>query len=74
MGRKISIADLRKIHEEHKIWLSTVGARGRCADLSEAKLSGIKLSQINLSKANMSGADLSSANLWGLILKGTNLK
>jgi hypothetical protein len=26
MGRKISIADLRKIHEEHKIWLNTVGA------------------------------------------------
>ena len=37
MGRKISIADLRKIHEEHKIWLNTIGEEGRCADLSEAK-------------------------------------
>ena len=74
MGQKISVADLRKIHEEHKRWLSTVGAEGRCADLCEAKLSGVKLSQVNLSKANMNSVDLSSANLWGIILKSTNLK
>ncbi len=74
MGKRVGIADLRKIHEEHCTWLKTVGAEGCCANLSGEKLSSTKINEINLSQANLSGADLSCANLWGVKLRGVNLK
>ncbi len=74
MGRKISMAAIREIHEEHERWRITGGGEGRCANLSGEKMSGVKLYEINLSEADLSGVDLSSANMWGLKLRGTNLK
>ena len=74
MGRKITMAALREIRDEHDRWVSTVGSEGRCADLSEVNLSGIKLYNVNLNNANLSGADLSSANLSEVKLKGANLR
>ncbi len=46
MGRKIKIAALREIQEEHYRWVSTGGSEGRCANLSE----------VNLSSADLRGA------------------
>ena len=56
MGRKITMAALREIRDEHDRWVSTVGSEGRCANLSEVNLSGIKLYNVNLNNANLSGA------------------
>jgi uncharacterized protein YjbI with pentapeptide repeats len=74
MGRKISMAALREIQEEHDRWVSTVGSEGRCANLSEVNLSGIKLYNVNLNHVNLSGADLRSANLSEVKLRGANLR
>ncbi len=74
MGRKITMAALREIQEEHARWVSTVGSEGRCANLSEVNLRGIKLYNVNLNNADLSGADLRSANLSEVKLRGANLR
>ena len=74
MGRKISMAALREIQEEHDRWVSTVGSEGRCANLSEVNLRGIKLYNVNLNNADLSGADMRSANLSEVKLRGANLR
>ncbi|WP_241723927.1 pentapeptide repeat-containing protein, partial [Cronobacter sakazakii] len=53
-------AELSKILDEHKVWVTSFGENGSKADLSGADLSG----------ANLSGADLSCANLYGANLYG----
>ena len=58
--------DLKKILDEHLLWLN--GEGGSRADLSGANLSGA-----DLSFANLSGADLSFANLRDADLFGANL-
>ena len=73
--------DLKKILEEHLLWLNGKGGRRanlcdadlRCADLSDANLSGADLSCANLIGADLSGADLSNANLFGTNLSGADL-
>lgn len=68
--------DLKKILEEHLLWLNGKGGRRanlcdadlRCADLSDANLSGA-----DLSGANLSGADLSNANLCDADLCGASI-
>ncbi|CCK11454.1 pentapeptide repeat family protein [Cronobacter sakazakii 680] len=57
-------AELSKILDEHKVWVTSFGENGSKADLSGADLSG----------ANLSGADLSCANLYGANLYGANLR
>ncbi|EAS1863641.1 pentapeptide repeat-containing protein, partial [Salmonella enterica] len=48
-------ADLSKILEEHKVWITSMRESGSRADLRGADLRG----------ANLYGADLCGANLYG---------
>jgi len=59
---------IKKILDEHKLWLETGGKAGARANLSGAylryaNLSGVNLGGAYLRYANLSGADLSDANL-----------
>ena len=68
--------DLKKILDEHLLWLN--GEGGSRADLSGADLFGADLSgadlfDADLSGANLSGADLRDADLFGADLRGANL-
>ena len=55
--------DIKKILEQHKIWLSSGGEEGNQADLSSADLSSANLSNADLSNADLRDADLSGADL-----------
>ncbi|EQB2206479.1 pentapeptide repeat-containing protein [Salmonella enterica subsp. enterica serovar Bareilly] len=76
-------ADLSKILEEHKVWITSMresgsradlrGANLRDADLRDADLRGADLRGANLCGANLCGADLRGANLRGANLRGANL-
>ncbi|EAO6321887.1 pentapeptide repeat-containing protein [Salmonella enterica] len=57
-------ADLSKILEEHKVWITSMRESGSRADLRGANLRG----------ANLRGADLRGANLRGANLRGANLR
>ena len=63
--------DLKKILEEHLLWLN--GKGGRRANLRGADLFGANLCDADLSGANLCGADLSGANLCDADLSGANL-
>ena len=56
-------AELSKILDEHKVWVTSFGANGSKANLYGANLSGANLYGANLSGANLYGADLRGANL-----------
>ncbi|EEC5247804.1 pentapeptide repeat-containing protein [Salmonella enterica subsp. enterica] len=76
-------ADLSKILEEHKVWITSMresgsranlyGANLRGADLRGADLRGANLRGANLYGANLRGADLCDADLRGANLYGANL-
>ncbi|EAU1988815.1 TPA: pentapeptide repeat-containing protein [Salmonella enterica subsp. enterica] len=81
-------ADLSKILEEHKVWITSMresgsranlygadlyGANLRGADLRDADLCGADLYGANLRGANLYGANLYGANLCGANLRGANL-
>ncbi|EHW4069953.1 pentapeptide repeat-containing protein, partial [Salmonella enterica subsp. enterica serovar Concord] len=53
-------ADLSKILEEHKVWITSMRESGSRADLRGADLRGA-----NLCGANLRGANLRDANLCG---------
>ncbi|EDK4031470.1 pentapeptide repeat-containing protein [Salmonella enterica subsp. salamae] len=57
-------ADLSKILEEHKVWITSMHESGSRANLCDADLRG----------ANLCGADLYGANLRGADLRGANLR
>ncbi|ECC9892987.1 pentapeptide repeat-containing protein [Salmonella enterica subsp. enterica] len=61
-------ADLSKILEEHKVWITSMRESG-----SRANLRGADLYGANLRGANLCGADLRGANLCGADLRGANL-
>ncbi|EIR9121950.1 pentapeptide repeat-containing protein [Salmonella enterica] len=61
-------ADLSKILEEHKVWITSMRESGSRADLRGANLCGA-----NLCDANLCGADLCDANLCGANLRDANL-
>lgn len=70
--------ELKKILEEHSIWLSSHGEKGKQAnfedaDLRQANLRDADLRQTNLSGANLRGANLIGANLHLANLMGANL-
>ncbi|WP_410956994.1 pentapeptide repeat-containing protein [Salmonella sp. L42] len=77
-------ADLSKILEEHKVWITSMresgsradlcGADLRGADLRDADLCGADLCGANLLDANLRGADLCGADLCGADLRGANLR
>ncbi|EGH6055122.1 pentapeptide repeat-containing protein [Salmonella enterica] len=76
-------ADLSKILEEHKVWITSIresgsranlcGANLRDADLRDADLCGADLCGANLRGASLCGASLCGANLRGASLCGASL-
>ncbi|HDK7229038.1 TPA: pentapeptide repeat-containing protein [Cronobacter sakazakii] len=58
-------AELSKILDEHKVWVTSFGENGSKANLSDANLSDANLYGANLRGANLSGANLSDADLRG---------
>ncbi|EBR7937173.1 pentapeptide repeat-containing protein [Salmonella enterica subsp. enterica serovar Ibadan] len=67
-------ADLSKILEEHKVWITSMRESGSRADLRGANLRGANLYGADLRGANLCGADLYGANLCGADLRGANLR
>ncbi|EIL9123369.1 pentapeptide repeat-containing protein [Salmonella enterica] len=72
-------ADLSKILEEHKVWITSMRESGSRANLFDANLCGADLRGANLRDANLCGADLRGANLrdanlCGADLRGANLR
>ncbi|EDQ2305064.1 pentapeptide repeat-containing protein [Salmonella enterica] len=72
-------ADLSKILEEHKVWITSIHESGsranlRGADLRDANLRGAYLSDADLRGADLRGAYLSDANLFGADLFGADLR
>ncbi|EBG8575596.1 pentapeptide repeat-containing protein [Salmonella enterica] len=62
-------ADLSKILEEHKVWITSMRESG-----SRANLRGAYLSDANLFGADLRGADLSGADLFGADLRDADLR
>ncbi|ECJ4667030.1 pentapeptide repeat-containing protein [Salmonella enterica subsp. diarizonae] len=67
-------ADLSKILEEHKVWITSMRESGSRADLRGANLRGANLYGANLYGANLRGANLRDANLRDANLYGANLR
>ncbi|EAM5091808.1 pentapeptide repeat-containing protein [Salmonella enterica] len=67
-------ADLSKILEEHKVWITSMRESGSRANLYGANLRGANLRGANLRGANLYGANLRGANLRGADLYGANLR
>ncbi|ECU5006090.1 pentapeptide repeat-containing protein [Salmonella enterica] len=72
-------ADLSKILEEHKVWITSMRESGSradlCdADLCDADLCGADLRDADLCDADLCGADLRGANLCGADLRGADLR
>lgn len=71
-------ADLSKILEEHKVWITSMRESGSRANLCDANLRGADLRDADLRGANLRGAnlrdaDLCGANLCDADLRGANL-
>ncbi|EEB3720791.1 pentapeptide repeat-containing protein [Salmonella enterica subsp. enterica serovar Panama] len=66
-------ADLSKILEEHKVWITSMRESGSRANLYGADLRGANLYGADLRGANLCGADLRGANLCGANLCGADL-
>ncbi|EAP1789469.1 pentapeptide repeat-containing protein [Salmonella enterica] len=67
-------ADLSKILEEHKVWITSMRESGSRADLRGANLYGADLCGTNLCDADLYGDNLCDANLRGADLRGANLR
>ncbi|ECH4079358.1 pentapeptide repeat-containing protein [Salmonella enterica] len=67
-------ADLSKILEEHKVWITSIRESGSRANLCGANLCGANLCGANLCGANLRGASLCGADLFGADLFGANLR
>ncbi|EIM1548818.1 pentapeptide repeat-containing protein [Salmonella enterica] len=66
-------ADLSKILEEHKVWITSMRESGSRAYLRGADLCGAYLRGANLCGADLRGANLRGANLCGADLYGADL-
>ncbi|EKL0869944.1 pentapeptide repeat-containing protein [Salmonella enterica subsp. enterica serovar Mbandaka] len=67
-------ADLSKILEEHKVWITSMRESGSRADLCGADLRGADLCGADLRGADLCGADLRGADLRGADLCGADLR
>ncbi|EKE2620297.1 pentapeptide repeat-containing protein [Salmonella enterica] len=67
-------ADLSKILEEHKVWITSMRESGSRADLRGANLCGANLRDADLCGADLRGADLCGADLRGANLCGADLR
>ncbi|EHO3868171.1 pentapeptide repeat-containing protein [Salmonella enterica] len=66
-------ADLSKILEEHKVWITSIHESGSRANLCDANLCDADLRGADLRDADLRDADLRDANLRGADLCGANL-
>ncbi len=66
-------ADLSKILEEHKVWITSMRESGSRANLCDANLCDANLRGADLRGADLRGADLSGADLSGADLRGADL-
>ncbi|ACF16667.1 Conserved hypothetical protein [Salmonella phage epsilon34] len=66
-------ADLSKILEEHKVWITSMHESGSRAYLRDADLCGADLRDADLRGANLRGADLRDADLRGANLRDADL-
>ncbi|EFS0688459.1 pentapeptide repeat-containing protein [Salmonella enterica] len=66
-------ADLSKILEEHKVWITSMRESGSRANLCDADLRDADLFGADLRGANLCDADLRDADLFGADLRGANL-
>ncbi|EGU2059576.1 pentapeptide repeat-containing protein [Salmonella enterica] len=66
-------ADLSKILEEHKVWITSMRESGSRADLRDTNLRGANLRDADLRGADLRGADLRGADLYGVDLRDANL-
>ncbi|EKK1379705.1 pentapeptide repeat-containing protein [Salmonella enterica] len=66
-------ADLSKILEEHKVWITSMSESGSRANLCGADLRGANLRGANLRGADLCGADLRDADLCGANLRDADL-
>ncbi|EEA9118413.1 pentapeptide repeat-containing protein [Salmonella enterica subsp. enterica] len=67
-------ADLSKILEEHKVWITSMRESGSRANLRGANLRGADLCGADLRYADLRDANLRGANLYGANLRGANLR
>ncbi|WP_071585787.1 pentapeptide repeat-containing protein [Salmonella enterica] len=67
-------ADLSKILEEHKVWITSIHESGSRANLRGANLYGANLRGADLCGAYLCGANLRGADLYGANLRGANLR
>ncbi|HHS1772778.1 TPA: pentapeptide repeat-containing protein [Salmonella enterica subsp. enterica serovar Mbandaka] len=67
-------ADLSKILEEHKVWITSMRESGSRANLRDANLRDANLCGANLCGANLRDADLCGANLRGANLRDADLR
>ncbi|EHD1669662.1 pentapeptide repeat-containing protein [Salmonella enterica] len=67
-------ADLSKILEEHKVWITSMRESGSRANLCDADLFGADLLGADLRGANLRGSNLCGADLLGADLRGANLR
>ncbi|ELE1298429.1 pentapeptide repeat-containing protein [Salmonella enterica] len=75
----MNAAELSKVLEQHKVWITSLDQEGSRADLCDANLCGADLRDANLRDANLRdadlrGADLCDANLCGADLRDANLR
>ncbi|EIW4248095.1 pentapeptide repeat-containing protein [Salmonella enterica] len=67
-------ADLSKILEEHKVWITSMRESGSRADLRGANLRGADLYGADLRDADLRGANLRGADLYGADLRDADLR
>ena len=65
---------LKKVLDDHQLWLETEGKEGKQANLSGADLRETNLRETDLRGANLSGADLRGADLREADLRGADLR
>ncbi|TBM02177.1 pentapeptide repeat-containing protein [Hafnia paralvei] len=70
----MNTADLRKILDEHKIWIESFRENGSRADLRDANLRGADLRDADLRGADLRDADLRDADLRGADLRDADLR
>ncbi|EJT4286589.1 pentapeptide repeat-containing protein, partial [Salmonella enterica] len=66
-------ADLSKILEEHKVWITSIRESGSRANLCGANLRDADLRGANLRDADLCGANLRDADLCGANLRDADL-
>ncbi|EAZ9244525.1 pentapeptide repeat-containing protein [Salmonella enterica] len=75
----MNAAELSKVLEQHKVWITSLDQEGSRADLCDADLRGADLRGAdlrgaNLRDANLCGANLRDANLCDADLRGADLR